>query len=584
MAEVPWSVAWVCLFLLIRLRAATCGECPPMCVCELRPWFTPQSLYQEAHTVDCAGFKPQYNFTAFPTETQVLLLQSSGLESTAPFLKGLTNLTELDVSQNRLLSIEAAGLVPLSHLVTLHLEENGLTLLPDRSLRHLAALQELYLNHNRIDRISPDAFAGLDNLTRLHINSNLLRAIDHRWFLNTPNMEVLMVGENPVDAILAGDFAPLSNLNSLVLAGMGLLSIPEGALFGLSSLESLSLYNNRLKEVPWQALQSVTDLKFLDLNKNPIRTLKEGDFRNMVHLKELGMSSMPELVAIDRYALENLPELIKVEATHNPKLAFVHPHALRELPHLETLMLSDNNIAALYRQTVESLPSLREIGLHGNPLHCDCIVQWIIRGQLHARFMEPHAMHCAAPPEFMGQCVRDIPMTDIPDGCLPFIPTAIFPEVAKLLDNTSATFDCRALAEPEPVIYWVTPKGKKIVVDMVSEKYSVSDEGTLQIMDAHHGDSGTYTCVAQNGVGLDTKTVTVTVNGSHVNPSQGITIRVLNAGLNSVLVAWTSQPGPHSTSATLHISNEKMSPMTRAITFIANGVPGRKSTVCCLGL
>ena len=28
----------------------------------------------------------------------------------------------------------------------------------------------------------------------------------------------------------------------------------------------------------------------------------------------------------------------------------------------------------------------------------------------------------------------------------------------------------------------------------------------------------------------------------------------------------------------------QVSPMTRAITFIANGVPTRKSTVCCLGL
>lgn len=121
---------------------------------------------------------------------QVLLLQSNNISSVTSELQALTNLTELDLSQNHftqvisppwsawLLSVSpgvnpclcvqvsSMGLSCLVRLVTLYLEENHIEELEDFTLRNLSSLEELYINHNRISSIGPKAFAGLTNLLR----------------------------------------------------------------------------------------------------------------------------------------------------------------------------------------------------------------------------------------------------------------------------------------------------------------------------------------------------------------------------------------------------------------------------------
>ncbi|KAK7915937.1 hypothetical protein WMY93_011698 [Mugilogobius chulae] len=118
---------------------------------------------------------------------------------------------------------------------------------------------------------------------------------------------------------------------------MDLTDVPADAFIGLETLESISFYDNKLVRIPQLALQKVPNLKFLDLNKNPVQKLQEGDFH--------------------RYALDNLPEFTKLEATNNPKLSYVHKQAFRDLPSLESVMLNHNALTALYRSSVEALPN-----------------------------------------------------------------------------------------------------------------------------------------------------------------------------------------------------------------------------------
>ncbi|XP_030063203.1 leucine-rich repeat neuronal protein 1 [Microcaecilia unicolor] len=514
------------------------NECPQLCVCEIRPWFTPQSTYREATTVDCNDLRLTKIPDNLSSETQVLLLQSNNIARTTGELQQLFNLTELDFSQNNFTSIRDVGLWNLSQLTTLHLEENQVTEMTDHCLQDLSNLQELYINHNQISSISANAFAGLRNLLRLHLNSNQLKVIDSRWFDSTPNLEILMIGENPVIGILDMNFKPLTNLRSLVLAGMYLTDVPGNALVGLDNLESLSFYDNKLLKVPQLALQKVPNLKFLDLNKNPIHKIQEGDFQNMLRLKELGINNMAELVSIDRYALDNLPELTKLEATNNPKLSYIHRLAFRSVLTLESLMLNNNALNAVYQKTVELLPNLREISIHSNPLRCDCVIHWINSNKTGIRFMEPLSMFCALPPEYRGQQVKEALLQDSSEQCLPMISHDTFPNHLNLDVGMTVFLDCRAMAEPEPEIYWVTPLGDKITVDTVSEKYKLSGEGTLKIANIQVQDSGRYTCVAQNTEGADTRVATLRVNGTLLDGSQILQIYIKHAETHSVLVSW----------------------------------------------
>lgn len=537
LTSLPWPpLAWLCAGLLLPLA---CGrECPRLCVCEVRPWFTPQSTYREASTVDCNDLRLTRIPTNLSTDTQVLLLQSNFISHTSGELEALFNLTELDLSQNNFSSVKSVGLTNMNQLTTLHLEENHISQLPDHCLQDLSNLQELYINHNHISAISPGAFQGLHSLLRLHLNSNKLRAIDSRWFEAIPNLEILMIGENPVIGILDMNFKPLGSLRSLVLAGMDLTDIPGNALVGLDNLESISFYDNKMVRIPQLALQKLPNLKFLDLNKNPVHKIQEGDFRNMLRLKELGINNMMELVSIDRYSLDNLPELTKLEATNNPKLSFVHRLAFRDLPSLESLMLNNNALNALYQCTVEALPNLREISLHSNPLRCDCVIQWMSSNRTTVRFMEPLAMLCDSPPELRGQRVREVRLLDSPEQCLPLISHDTFPSHLSLELGMSVSLDCRAMAEPEPEIYWVSPLGSKITVDTVSERYHLSSEGTLRLSHVQVEDSGRYTCVAQNTEGADTRVTTIRVNGTLLDSAQVMKISVKQTKSHSILVSW----------------------------------------------
>ncbi|XP_032638811.1 leucine-rich repeat neuronal protein 3 [Chelonoidis abingdonii] len=514
-------------------------DCPQSCTCEIRPWFTPRSIYMEAPTVDCNDLGLVNFPTRLPADTQVLLLQTNNIAKIEHSVDFPVNLTGLDLSQNNLSSVISINLRKMTQLLSVYLEENKLTELPEECLSGLNNLQELYINHNLLSTIASGAFIGLDNLLRLHLNSNSLQMINSKWFEAIPNLEILMIGENPIIKIEEMNFKPLINLRSLVLAGINLTQIPDNALVGLDNLESISFYDNRFVEVPHVALQKVTNLKFLDLNKNPINRIRRGDFSNMLHLKELGINNMPELISIDSLAVDNLPDLRKIEATNNPRLSYIHPNAFYKLPKLESLMLNSNALSALYRNTIDSLPNLKEISIHSNPIRCDCVIRWINMNKTNIRFMEPDSLFCVDPEEFQGQNVRQVHFREMMEICLPLIAPESFPSTLDLETGSYVSLHCRATAEPEPEIYWITPSGHKLLPNTVVDKYYVHSEGTLDISDVTQKESGLYTCIATNLVGADLKSVMIKVDGSFPQDSnRSLNIKIKEVQSNSILVSW----------------------------------------------
>uniref|UniRef100_A0A8C6SWY4 Leucine rich repeat neuronal 2 n=1 Tax=Neogobius melanostomus TaxID=47308 RepID=A0A8C6SWY4_9GOBI len=477
-------------------------SCPIRCACQIKPWFSFDSLYHEAPTVDCNDLLLTKLPSPIPKTTHTLRLQSNLLSDLdTATLQKLPNLTDLDLSQNRFSHIRTitSGL-PLRSLLLLHLEENHLSHLPDASFPSLPVLQELFLSHNNLHTISPGAFAGLDNLLRLHINNNRLATIDPRWFRALPKLEVLMLGGNPVVALPEQAFIALKSLRSLVLGGMGLQNLAEKALDGLNQLESL-----------------VPGLKFLDLNKNRIKQIQSGDFRDMAHLKELGLNNMDDLVSIEKGALENLPELTKLEITNNPRLSYIHPHAFLKLTRLESLMLNSNSLSALHHNIMLSLPNLQEVSLHSNPLRCDCLFRWASQMDSQSlrvvRFIQPQATLCSEPAELRARKVREVSTLEMSASCLPMIPSNLLPSYVGVREGGKMVLHCRALGDPQPEISWVTPFGMKLgPLCNRNKHYKLLPEGTLEISKVTSHEAGLYTCIAENVLGADTRSVTVGVH------------------------------------------------------------------------
>lgn len=57
-------------------------DCPRLCTCEIRPWFTPRSIYMEASTVDCNDLGLLTFPARLPANTQILLLQTNNIAKT----------------------------------------------------------------------------------------------------------------------------------------------------------------------------------------------------------------------------------------------------------------------------------------------------------------------------------------------------------------------------------------------------------------------------------------------------------------------------------------------------------------------
>uniref|UniRef100_A0A8C2W9N0 Si:ch211-180f4.1 n=1 Tax=Cyclopterus lumpus TaxID=8103 RepID=A0A8C2W9N0_CYCLU len=566
--------------------------CPLQCVCETRPWYTPQSVYHQARTVDCNELHLHRLPANISADTQVLLLQSNNISSIDTELQRLTNLTELDLSQNHFTQVSSMDLSSLGRLVTLYLEENHIEELEDFSLRNLSSLEELYINHNRISSIGPKAFAGLTNLLRLHLNSNRLVALDSRWFESLPSLEILMIGENPILGLEERNFLPLSRLHSLVLAGMGLASIPSAAFLGLDYLEI---------RVP---LGVLPNLKFLDLNRNPISRVQQGDFQNLQHLEELSLNIMEELVMVERAAFKNLPELAKLELCSNPRLSYIDPQAFRCLSACLSVFLCVNHLGLLSGDLLSSLPSLEEVSLHSNPLRCDCLTSWgpHLGNQSHLKMLESAITLCSSPPHLIGRELQEVVGAGWggaggggggANSCLPHISPHAFPPAMNVSAGRPITLECWADADPAPQFYWVTPTGDK-VGGVTSER--ITQPPSL---------SGVYTCVAWNMEGADTKSVSVFVDsrGSvdswsgwgirwdggqevmslvrlHSNPptlSLQVPVDVQEYNLTHLLPATDSSPSPPSAASPFHMSCLNVT--TKEAGFSVELVASRRSSV-----
>ncbi|XP_023682445.1 leucine-rich repeat neuronal protein 1 [Paramormyrops kingsleyae] len=582
----------ICLALMRCHSALASTFCPAQCVCETRPWYTPQSLYHQARTVDCNELHLSRVPSNISGDTQVLLLQSNNISHITAELQNLINLTELDLSQNHFEQIQDIGLNNLTQLITLYLEENQVQALPDFCLKDLVSLEELYINHNQISSIGPKAFSGLGNLLRLHLNSNRLVAIDSHWFEFLPNLEILMIGENPILGLQDMNFYPLSKLHSLVLAGMGLRDVPPGAFQGLEYLESLSFFDNKLIAVPTAALSVLPNLKFLDLNKNPIPRVQEGDFQNFLHLEELSLNNMEELVAIERGAFSNLPEMVKLEICNNPHLSYIDRAAFQGVEGLHILLVSNNDLSLLPHEVFASFPNLDEISLHSNPLRCDCLSVWwsILGNQSTLRLLESQTTLCASPPQLTGHTVQEVVASWnlASNTCLPLISLHTFPPELNVTAGQPLTLNCWAMADPAPQFYWVTPTGDKVTTEVLSQeadisknkKHRLQDQGALEILHVEPADAGLYTCVAWNAEGADTRSVTVHVDksdwhnrrpevGEQGNSTGSLVVLAKVIHSQSVVLEWKLYPlvstssrdvtQPKWSSATMKIDNQQIS-------------------------
>lgn len=110
-------------------------------------------------------------------------------------IPGIENVTNLNLSRNRIKTINANTFVGL----------------PD--------LRQLYLNNNQIVDINQGAFAGISDLVSLFLNNNQIVDINQDAFTSLPNLWELFLNNNRIVDIKQGIFAGQHRLHTLDLSG-----------------------------------------------------------------------------------------------------------------------------------------------------------------------------------------------------------------------------------------------------------------------------------------------------------------------------------------------------------------------------
>ncbi|XP_073988540.1 leucine-rich repeat and fibronectin type-III domain-containing protein hattifattener isoform X2 [Rhodnius prolixus] len=207
-----------------------------------------------------------------------LYLQDNELEEVPiEALRGLKNLTTLDLSKNKITRITDNAFATLTSLTTLKLAENNLTISRHAFNGLESSLKNLNLKATRQKRV-PEAVRGLRTLAFLDLAQNGLRELpgpgigapfDGLHSLTALNLErnvIQTVGDEAFTSI-ADTLSSLSLLNNL------LTEFPTEALRPLSELRVLDIGFNLLTELPLDAFLGNPSLTLLALDGNPLSTI-----------------------------------------------------------------------------------------------------------------------------------------------------------------------------------------------------------------------------------------------------------------------------------------------------------------------
>ncbi|XP_011297718.1 leucine-rich repeat-containing protein 15 [Fopius arisanus] len=358
-------------------------------------------------SINCTGRELDKNFA--DDEWPRVILRSVTFEGNRiVHLRKFPNVTieKLILTGNKIVKIDDAVFIEITNLTELDLSDNQLT---SKILR-----PEIFEG-----KFSPVEWEPLERLRVLNLGRNNFHTLNQDLFEHITDLKVLILTENPfsvIDHATLDALGELTALEELDLSHCQLQGLPD-TIFHVpkDTLKRLHLNGNRFSGVPL-ALQDATALEYLSMNENPIKILGElSSFPNLQHLKDLRLRSMPDLVAVESGAFSNLEALEYLYLDDCPKLRIISENALVQhtnhgaiWPPLKGLDISDNALEYIPSTLLGRWDKLEQLDLTNNQWGCDCDNQFLV-GNLLPKLGKPllgdnmKKLYCASPPEHAGK-------------------------------------------------------------------------------------------------------------------------------------------------------------------------------------
>ncbi|XP_044012046.1 toll-like receptor 6 [Aphidius gifuensis] len=334
--------------------------------------------------------------------------------------KDLYTLQILDLHHNHIKMIPSNTFLSMNNLHTLNLAHNNLNYLDAYSLNGLYAVSLVYFDSNSLTSIHNDAFSNCSSMQDLNLAGNNLKNIPIA--LNNMRMlKTLDIGENKIDKLTG--FHGMPNLYGLRIIGNNIVHIKNNDLSQLTSLQILNLSRNKITSIQSLAFQNNKMLQAIRLDRNNLKNISD-IFTNISSIIWLNISDN----MITELEYTNLPiniqwlDLHKNQINHVSiapktfhlqsldlsfnKLTKIHPNSLPDS--IELLLMNNNKLHTIEPQTFHNKVNLTRVDLYanqimkmdfsvfhlnhindghklpefyigGNPLVCDCTMEWLQR-------------------------------------------------------------------------------------------------------------------------------------------------------------------------------------------------------------
>jgi len=295
---------------------------------------------------------------------------------------GFHHLKELDLSYNKLKMIKTGAFRGCLTLHTLKLRGAGVSLIQPNAFDDFVALKILDLAENRLTvpdslfRLSAmpglttlilsgndlsnittgakrlasknitlfSSFGSLPQLENLEIEDCNLGNITADLLVDNPKLTMIKLGSNNFTVLGKGIFAKQVFLRELHLDGNMFSSAPGDALQYLFNLITLNLSSNYIMELTESSLDHIGSLQILDLSNNAMDSISERAFHNVTKLTSLSLQTN----SIRNFPTRTLLPLVDLEhlCVNDNQLQHI-PIAVQGLRKVRTLNLSQNHMERL---------------------------------------------------------------------------------------------------------------------------------------------------------------------------------------------------------------------------------------------
>ncbi|XP_076059176.1 uncharacterized protein LOC143035892 [Oratosquilla oratoria] len=276
----------------------------------------------------------------------------------------LHNLTELSINHNRLQSVSEEAFESAQALKSLKLNDNSIKILENGCFRSMKGLQDLDLENNFLVELPPEIFEENSHLIHLNLAKNFIARINRKTFRNLHALQLLNLQNNKIVKIGNGIFASLFTVQTIYLQHNRIDYISGNAFLSLKELSYLDLSHNRIKGLPHAFDKKSGNLQKLILSYNQLHTIHRKTFQGQNKMEDLRLDHN-RLTTIDDSLLSNLIALRELHLENN-LIRQIHPKAFESLKNLEVMSLSDNRLTVIEENLLKNLEYLRDLDLSNN--------------------------------------------------------------------------------------------------------------------------------------------------------------------------------------------------------------------------